>query len=128
TPGSVSKVEGTVAAVNAAANTVDVRLASGNVVTVTAGAATKIERNDAHVALAAFQVGDRAKAVIGPDGVAWEIEAEGAAAPGTPTAPPPADDDGTPAKGSGDAGGTSGSNSGSGSGQTETRVEGAITA
>ena len=68
-------VEGTIVAVDTTANTVSIRLRSGSVIVVKATATTKIERNDAHTTLAAFQVGDFGEAKVGVDGFATKIEA-----------------------------------------------------
>jgi hypothetical protein len=75
-PGT-GQVEGTVTAVNPAAKTVSIRAAGGATVLVTAGPATKVERNGAETTLAAFQVGDAGQADIGADGIATKIEATG---------------------------------------------------
>lgn len=78
--GSVTgqKVEGTVVAVNAAAGQVQLRAASGALVTVAAAPGAKIERNDESTTLAAFKVGDRGEAVLNTSGLALKIEATGA--------------------------------------------------
>ena len=44
---------------------------------VKTGATTKIERNNLHVTLSAFKVGDTGEAKIGTDGIALKVEAVG---------------------------------------------------
>lgn len=77
-PGTTSALEGTITAIDASVGTIDLRLANGTTVVVQAGPGTKIERNDLHTTLATFVVGERGEAVIGPEGIAWEIEAKSA--------------------------------------------------
>ncbi len=72
------KVEGRITAVNAAAGQVAIRTGNGTVVTVAAAPGAKIERNDIHVTLAAFRVGDLGEALLGTNGLALKIEASGA--------------------------------------------------
>jgi hypothetical protein len=55
-----SKIEGTITAVGS--DSVSIRLQNGTIVTVLVNGNTKIERNDLHVPLSAFQVGDRGEA------------------------------------------------------------------
>lgn len=72
-----SKVEGTITAVTG--NSVSIKLQNGTIVTVLTNANTKIERNDLHVSLSVFQVGDRGEALF--DAVtmmASKVEAVGA--------------------------------------------------
>lgn len=75
-PGTLSAIEGIIVAVNPNAGTVDLRLANGAIVVVQVGAGTEIERNDQHTTLATFVVGEKGQALIGPDGIAWKIEAQ----------------------------------------------------
>lgn len=72
------KVEGRITGVNAAAGQVAIRTGSGTVVTVAAAPGAKIERNDIHVTLAAFRVGDLGEALLGTNGLALKLEATGA--------------------------------------------------
>ncbi|VTS02533.1 hypothetical protein [Tuwongella immobilis] len=74
-PGAVSEIEGNLLAVDPVAGTVDIQLPNGQILVVQASAGTKIERNDVHTTLNSFVVGEKVEAVIGPDGIAWEIEA-----------------------------------------------------
>lgn len=76
-PPGADKAEGTITAVDATAKTVSIKVAGGSIVIAKAGAATKIERNNVTVTLAAFKVGDTAEAIIGSDGIATKIEATG---------------------------------------------------
>ncbi len=69
------EVEGFIVAIDPSAGTVSIRSRSGTEVIVTANLMTKIERNDAHTTLAAFQVGDFGEADVGTDGFATKIEA-----------------------------------------------------
>lgn len=70
------KVEGTITAVSA--SSVTIRARSGGQVTVGVTATTKIERNDRHVSLSAFKVGDRGEAVFNSTTrVASKVEAVG---------------------------------------------------
>jgi hypothetical protein len=78
-PGTVSSVEGTLVTLDAAANTVSIRLQNGTLQTLQAGTGTEIKRDKVRVALTAFQAGDRVEGVVGADGIAWEIEAKSAA-------------------------------------------------
>ncbi len=100
-------VEGTVTAVDPAAGTVGIRSADGTVTTVRAGAGTEVKRHRVAATLAAFVVGDTGEALVGPDGVAVEIEGRSVPVSG---------------------GGSSGGGGHSGGGQTESRVEGTATA
>jgi Ca2+-binding RTX toxin-like protein len=106
-----TQVEGIITAIDLATSTVTIRTQSGDLVNVTAGPNTEIERNDEHTTLAAFQVGDRAEAKFDAQGVVIKLEAETAGAPG--------DDNGD------DHGDNSGSSNGGGE---VTQVEGIITA
>lgn len=72
-----SKVEGTITAVNVAQGTVTIQKTSGGSVVVTKVVGTKIERNDLHTTLAAFQIGDFGEAKFGADGTVLAIEATG---------------------------------------------------
>lgn len=74
TPGVASAVEGRITAINPMLGTVDLLLQNGSTVVVQAGPGTVIERNHAHTTLATFVVGEKGEALIGPDGIAWEIE------------------------------------------------------
>lgn len=69
------KVEGSVTAVTASTVTITTR--GGAAVTVTVGAATKVERNDRRATLAAFKVGDRGQALYAAGGLASKVEATG---------------------------------------------------
>jgi hypothetical protein len=70
------KVEGMITAVGA--DSVTIKTASGKLVTVTVTSQTKLERNDKHVTLAAFQVGDSAEAKFDPATLeASKVEAVG---------------------------------------------------
>jgi hypothetical protein len=75
-PGEL-RVEGTVTAVNVAANSVTIATRAGVAVTVTASAATKIERNGVRVLLSAIKVGDRGQARYVAGGAAHKIESTG---------------------------------------------------
>lgn len=71
-----AKIEGTITAVGPAS--VTIRTRSGVVRTVTVNAATKVERNDLHVALSAFKVGDRGEALFNTTTmIASKVEAVG---------------------------------------------------
>ncbi len=73
---AAGKVEGTITAVDASSVTIQAR--SGGLTTVGVTATTKIERNDRHVSLSAFKVGDRGEAVFNPTTkVASKVEAVG---------------------------------------------------
>ncbi|MBI4673000.1 MAG: hypothetical protein HY741_15200 [Chloroflexi bacterium] len=72
------KVEGTITAIDLAAQTVTIQPLSGDAVTVKAVATTKIERNDEHATLADFKIGDRGQARYNATTLeASKIEAEG---------------------------------------------------
>ena len=73
---SGGEFEGTITAVDEAAGTVTIRLRNGQLVLIQTGPGTEIERDDAHVALTAFRVGDRGEARVGADGIATKVEAE----------------------------------------------------
>ncbi len=79
TPGTVSHIEGTLVSADATANTVTIRLQNGTAVTVQAGAGTEIKRDKVVVPLSTFQAGDKVEAVVGANGIAWEVEAKSAA-------------------------------------------------
>jgi hypothetical protein len=74
---SGTKLEGTVTAVNAGAGQVTIRLQNGTTRTVAQAAGAKVERNDLSTTLAAFKIGDRGEAIIGTNGLALKVEAEG---------------------------------------------------
>ncbi len=74
--GVASYIEGTLVSVNAAAGTATIRLRNGATATAQAGPGTEIKRDKLRVGLAAFVVGDKVEALIGPNGIAWEIEAK----------------------------------------------------
>ncbi|MFO0938000.1 MAG: FG-GAP-like repeat-containing protein [Gemmataceae bacterium] len=76
TPGLPSYVEGTITAVNAAAGTVTIQLGNGQSVLVTSNSSTDIERNGDHTTLSTFVIGERGEALVGVNGIAWEIEAK----------------------------------------------------
>jgi hypothetical protein len=73
----VTRVEGTIAAVNVAARTVTFRFGNGGTRVVTVAANAKVERNDEETALAAFVIGDFGQARLDANGVAIKIEAVG---------------------------------------------------
>jgi hypothetical protein len=73
---TTSQAEGTVTAVDPSAGTVTIRTRAGSSV-VRTGPGTKVERNGQHVTLASFRIGDTAQVKLGPDGVAWQVEASG---------------------------------------------------
>ena len=124
TPGVPSQVEGTITAVDATAGTVTLRQESGTLMTIKTGPATEVERDRAHATLTAFAVGDKGEALVGPDGIAWKIEAKSATTSGSNSG------GSNSGSGSGGGSGSSGGNSGSGSGSssTETRASGSVTA
>lgn len=71
-----SRVEGIITSVTS--NSVSIRQQNGNIVTVLVDGNTKIERNDIHVPLSAFQVGDRGEArFTASTMVASKVEAVG---------------------------------------------------
>jgi len=105
-----TEVEGIITAIDLAASTVTIQTQSGDLVDVTVGPNTEIERNDQHVTLDAFQLGDRAEAKFNAEGAVIKLEAEIAGEP------------------DGNDGDDRGGNSGSGHGGQLTRVEGTITA
>lgn len=72
-----TRIEGRIVAVDAAGGIVKIRRQNGTIVVIRVTAATKIERNDRHVRLSAFKVGDRGEARISPSGVTTKIEAVG---------------------------------------------------
>ena len=71
------RVEGLITAIDLANNKVTIRTWSGQSVEVAVAPTTKIERNDLHVTLAAFKVGDRGEARFDASGFTLKIEAEG---------------------------------------------------
>jgi Ca2+-binding RTX toxin-like protein len=73
----LTRVEGTITGIDLGTSRVTIRTQSGRLVDVTAGPNTKIERNDVHVTLAAFRVGDRAEARFDAQRATVKIEAEG---------------------------------------------------
>jgi hypothetical protein len=75
---ALTRLEGTLAAVDLAAGTVTVTAKSGSSFVVQVTPATKIERNDAHAALADLVVGDRVEVRFDSLGTATKLEAEGA--------------------------------------------------
>lgn len=72
-----TKIEGTITAVNAGAGQVTLRLLNGVSRTVALAPGAKVERNDLSTTLAAFRVGDRGEAILGTNGLALKVEAEG---------------------------------------------------
>jgi hypothetical protein len=71
-----AKIEGTISAVGPASVTIVSR--SGVSKTLTVSASTKVERNDRHVALSAFKVGDRGEALFNATTLlASKVEATG---------------------------------------------------
>jgi hypothetical protein len=76
TPGLPSYVEGNITAVNAATGTVTIQLENGQSVLVASHSSTEIERNGEHTTLSTFVIGERGEALIGANGIAWEIEAK----------------------------------------------------
>ena len=93
-----TEVEGTITAIDLAASQVTIRTAVGQDVVVIVSAATTLERDDLHVPLSAFQVGDPAEARFDAQGLTLKLEA-----------------------------GADGDEGGGGTGE-QTRVEGTITA
>ena len=79
TSGVASYIEGTFVSVDTVANTVTIRLQNGTTAIAKAGAGTEIKRDKLNTTLATFQAGDKVEALVGPDGIAWEIEAKSAA-------------------------------------------------
>ena len=126
TPGVPSLVEGVVAAVDPVAGTVQLRQESGALVTVRVGPTTEVQRDGAHPALAAFTVGDKAEALVGPDGTTWKIEAK---TPAGGTASHDSNSGGSSNGGSSNGGSSNSGSSNSGSSSaTETRIEGTVKA
>lgn len=74
TNGVPSEVEGTIASINSATNSVTILLTGGATFTGTVSTGANLERNGAHVALSQFLVADRVEALVGPNGVIWEME------------------------------------------------------
>ena len=70
------KFEGVIT-VNLSTGKVTIRLQSGQSAVVQVVAATKVERNGAHVLLKAFKLGDRGQALTTSAGIATKIEAIG---------------------------------------------------
>jgi hypothetical protein len=79
TPGTTSYIEGTFVSVDSASNTVTLRLQSGATATAQVGAGTEIKRDKVRTVLTSFVAGDKVEALIGPNGIAWEVEAKSAA-------------------------------------------------
>ncbi|MBX9581339.1 MAG: FG-GAP-like repeat-containing protein [Gemmataceae bacterium] len=75
-PATSGRFEGTITGVDTAAGAVTIRLQNGQLVLIRTSPGTEIERDDIHVALSAFRVGDRGEARVGADGVAAKVEAE----------------------------------------------------
>ena len=73
----VTRVEGTITAVNVGGRTVTFRFGNGSTRTVTVAATATIERNELHSSLAAFLVGDFGEARLDASGVAIKVEAVG---------------------------------------------------
>lgn len=73
---TATSVEGRITAINLGQSTVTITTVSGVAVTVKVVASTKLERNDAHVNLSAFLIGDDAEAVFNAQRVASKLEAE----------------------------------------------------
>ena len=71
------KFEGVITAVTLSSGKVTIRLQSGQSAVVQVVAATKVERNGAHVLLKAFKLGDRGQALTTSAGIATKIEAIG---------------------------------------------------
>jgi Ca2+-binding RTX toxin-like protein len=74
-PSASSEVEGVITAIDTTKGEVTIRRSTGDLVVVTVKSTTKLERNDAHVTLAAFQVGDQAEAKCDTHKVALKLEA-----------------------------------------------------
>ena len=79
TSGVASYIEGSFVSVDTVANTVTIQLQNGTTAIAKAGAGTEIKRDKLNTTLATFQAGDKVEALVGPDGIAWEIEAKSAA-------------------------------------------------
>lgn len=79
TAGVASSIEGTFVSVDTVANTVTIKLQNGTNAIAKAGAGTEIKRDKLNTTLATFRAGDKVEALVGPDGIAWEIEAKSAA-------------------------------------------------
>jgi hypothetical protein len=71
------RVEGVISAINLNDSTVTIQTRSGSTVVVRVSPTTKIERNDQHTTLAAFQIGDRGEARFDIQGNTLKIEAVG---------------------------------------------------
>ena len=71
----MTRLEGTIAAVNATSRSVTFRSGNGTTRTVIVAATAKLERNDIETTLASFLVGDFGQARIDASGVAVKIEA-----------------------------------------------------
>lgn len=75
--GNELRVEGTIDAVNVTSGDVAIKTSANRIVTVTATAATKIERNNRRATLSQFKIGDRGQARYVVGGKATKIEAVG---------------------------------------------------
>jgi hypothetical protein len=75
--GTVTRIEGTIVAVDTAGRTVTLRRGSSTVL-IRLTTTAKVERNDIGTTLAAFKVGDFGQARLGSDGLAFKMEAIGA--------------------------------------------------
>ncbi len=73
----VTKVEGTIAAVNVSARIVTLRFGNGTTRVVTVAAGAKVERNGLDATLASFLVGDFGQARLDASGAAFKVEAVG---------------------------------------------------
>src|SRR5262245_49586279 len=71
------KIEGRLTGINPAAGIVVITTFRGQTFVLRIVPGTKVERNDRHVSLFAFRIGDRAQAIFRPNGVAVKFEAVG---------------------------------------------------
>jgi hypothetical protein len=71
------KIEGRLTGINPAAGVVVITTFRGQPFVLRIVPGTKVERNDRHVSLFAFRIGDRAQAIFRPNGVAVKFEAVG---------------------------------------------------
>jgi hypothetical protein len=71
------KIEGRLTGINPAAGIVVITTFGGRTFVLRVVPGTKVERNDRHVSLFAFRIGDRAQAIFRPNGVAVKFEAVG---------------------------------------------------
>ena len=76
-PARRNRVEGSIKAIDLVQNLVTIETRGGVQVILTVTPQTNIERNDVHVALSAFRVGDRGEARYGDNLVAAKVEAVG---------------------------------------------------